>query len=319
VSASDQVNRETAAPRVTESPPPAPSAAAAAAAAAAARNGMTTGTARPGSSGLLGDAVASRASAAYAPPKSPSPTPTPSAKPSSDPDPGAGPAQSTGAAPATAPSARPAPAPSPAPAAPTGPAPAPSPAPAVSPMPSRSRSEEISSPGAGPLPGAARVGSGPTATQAPPRTSAPPPRPPAGTPRTMPSSSSLGGAAQPAGAPRSVRLAVAGIDPWSVLKLSFLLSVAIGVALVVASIVLWSVLNGMGVFDQINRVLRDISGTEQQFDIFKYVGFSRVVSLSTVLGVVNVVLMTALCTLGAFLYNLGSGLVGGLHVTLTDE
>jgi hypothetical protein len=132
-------------------------------------------------------------------------------------------------------------------------------------------------------------------------------------------SSSLGSTAQAAGAPRSVRLAVAGIDPWSVLKLSFLLSVAIGVALVVASIVLWSVLNGMGVFDQINRVLKDISGTEQQFDIFKYVGFSRVVSLSTVLGVVNVVLMTALCTLGAFLYNLGSGLVGGLHVTLTDE
>jgi hypothetical protein len=127
------------------------------------------------------------------------------------------------------------------------------------------------------------------------------------------------GSAAVGGGPRSVRLTVAGLDPWSVLKLSFLLSVAIGIAMVIASVVLWSVLNGMGVFDQINRVLLDITGTENKFNIYKYVGLGRVVSLSTVLGVVNVVLMTALSTLGAFLYNLGSGLVGGLHVTLTDD
>jgi Transmembrane domain of unknown function (DUF3566) len=127
------------------------------------------------------------------------------------------------------------------------------------------------------------------------------------------------GSAAVGGGPRSVRLTVAGLDPWSVLKLSFLLSVAIGIAMVIASVVLWSVLNGMGVFDQINRVALDITGTENRFNIYKYVGLGRVVSLSTVLGVVNVVLMTALSTLGAFLYNLGSGLVGGLHVTLTDD
>jgi hypothetical protein len=104
-----------------------------------------------------------------------------------------------------------------------------------------------------------------------------------------------------------------------VLKLSFLLSVALGIALVIASMVLWSVLNGMGVFDQINSVLGDISGDGAEFDIFSYVGFGRVVSLSTVIGVVNVVLITALSTIGAFLYNLGAGLVGGLHVTLSDD
>ena len=63
----------------------------------------------------------------------------------------------------------------------------------------------------------------------------------------------------------------------------------------------------------------DISGTGEEFDVFNYVGFGRVVSLSTVVGVVNVVLITALSTIGAFLYNLGAGLVGGLHVTLSDE
>lgn len=101
------------------------------------------------------------------------------------------------------------------------------------------------------------------------------------------------------------------------LKLSLLLSVALGIALVVASMVLWSVLNGMGVFESINSVLTDISG--QDSDIYQYVGFGRVVSLTTVVAVVNVGLITALSTIGAFLYNLGAGLVGGLHVTLSDD
>jgi hypothetical protein len=126
------------------------------------------------------------------------------------------------------------------------------------------------------------------------------------------------GAAASHGGPRTARLTIASVDPWSVLKLSFLLSVAIGIATVIASVVLWSVLNGMGVFEQINSVLSDISGTGD-FDIFDYVGFGRIVSLSTVVGVVNVVLITALSTIGAFLYNLGAGLVGGLHVTLSDD
>jgi hypothetical protein len=126
-------------------------------------------------------------------------------------------------------------------------------------------------------------------------------------------------ATAPGGGPRTARLTIASVDPWSVLKLSFLLSVALGIALVISSVVLWSVLNGMGIFEQINSVLGDISGTGDEFDVFNYVGFGRVVSLSTVVGVVNVVLITALSTIGAFLYNLGAGLVGGLHVTLSDD
>jgi hypothetical protein len=134
-----------------------------------------------------------------------------------------------------------------------------------------------------------------------------------------PATTSTSGSSGSAAGPRTARLTIASVDPWSVLKLSFLLSVALGIALVIASMVLWSVLNGMGVFDQINSVLGDISGTGDEFDIFNYVGFGRVVSLSTVVGVVNVVLVTALATIGAFLYNLGAGLVGGLHVTLSDD
>lgn len=133
-----------------------------------------------------------------------------------------------------------------------------------------------------------------------------------------------GGGARPgtprpaAGAPRRVRLTAARVDPWSVMKLAFLLSVAIGIATVVAAGVLWTVLDGMGVFTQINDLVGQILGAGQ-FDILDFVGFGKVLSLGTVLAVVNVVLITALCTLGAFLYNVAANLVGGLHLTLSDD
>jgi hypothetical protein len=126
------------------------------------------------------------------------------------------------------------------------------------------------------------------------------------------------GAAAAADAPRRVRLTVSRVDPWSVLKLSFLLSVALGIALVVAAAVLWSVLDGMGVFSDVNRVVGEILG-DQSFDVMSVVGLSKVLSLATVFAVVDVVLVTAIATLGAFLYNLASTLVGGLQVTLSDD
>lgn len=119
------------------------------------------------------------------------------------------------------------------------------------------------------------------------------------------------------GAPRRVRLTVARLDAWSVMKLSFLLSVALGIALVVSAGVLWTILDGMGVYADINRVTSEVLA--QPFDVLEYVGFREVLSLATVIAVVNVLLITALSTLGAFLYNVSSALVGGLHITLSDD
>ena len=138
-----------------------------------------------------------------------------------------------------------------------------------------------------------------TGTAAAPRTAPPAPRP------------SMG--------PRRVRLAVSRIDPWSIMKLAFLLSIAIGIALVIATAVVWNVLNTMQVFTQADGIVTDIAGTESFIDILDYVQFSRVISIAVVIAVVDVVLLTALATLFAFLYNVTAALVGGLHVTLTDE
>ncbi len=122
-----------------------------------------------------------------------------------------------------------------------------------------------------------------------------------------------------AAGPRRVRLAVSRIDPWSVMKLAFLLSIAIGIMTVVSTAVLWFVLDGMHVFSSINKTVTEVVGTESFINILKYVEFGRVVSLAVLIAVINVVLLTALATIGAFLYNIVAALVGGIHLTLTDE
>ncbi len=120
--------------------------------------------------------------------------------------------------------------------------------------------------------------------------------------------------------PRRVRLAVARVDPWSVMKMSFLLSVAIGIAGVILTAVLWMILSTMNVFSDIEGVLQSLqTTTSDPFSIKDYVGFGRVVSLSIVIGVIDVILMTAIATVMAFLYNICSALVGGVQLTLTDD
>lgn len=124
------------------------------------------------------------------------------------------------------------------------------------------------------------------------------------------------------GGPRRVRLTAQRIDPWSVLKISFLVSVALGIAGVVMVAVLWTVLSGLNVFSTLNNFITQVTSGETggpSINLQDYLGFSRVVAIAAVLGVFNVFLLTALATLTAFLYNICSALVGGAQVTLSDE
>ena len=103
------------------------------------------------------------------------------------------------------------------------------------------------------------------------------------------------------------------------MKLSFLLSVAVGIMIVVAAAVVWLTLDGMHVFTKVDSLVREVVGTETKIDILQYVKFSRIVSAASLIAIVDVFLMTALATIGAFLYNIVAALVGGIHLTMTDE
>lgn len=119
---------------------------------------------------------------------------------------------------------------------------------------------------------------------------------------------------------RRVKLAVARVDPWSVMKMSFLLAVAGAIAGVVVTMVIWLVLSGMGVFSDVDRIIKDLlTSSTSSFELMDYIGFGRVISLAVVFAVINVILQTAIATLAAFLYNICAALVGGLQLTLTDD
>ena len=97
-------------------------------------------------------------------------------------------------------------------------------------------------------------------------------------------------------APRRVDLAIARIDAWTVMKVSFLLSVALGIAMVVATIVLWLMVDAMHVFSQIEEFLQTV-GAGRFVDLLDYARLPRVISYATIVSVINVILLTALSTL----------------------
>jgi Transmembrane domain of unknown function (DUF3566) len=145
---------------------------------------------------------------------------------------------------------------------------------------------------------------GPTGSTATTGSSAPVPRRPPVKPRS-----------------RRARLTAIRVDPWSVMKTAFMLSIAWGIMTLVAVLLVWNVLNASGVFESINSTVSDVLGntTTTKFDVMDYVGLQRVAGVTTLICVVDVVLITALATLGAFLYNLSASLLGGVEVTLAEE
>jgi hypothetical protein len=120
--------------------------------------------------------------------------------------------------------------------------------------------------------------------------------------------------------PRRARLLVTRLDPWSVMKTAFMLSVSLAVVVLVAISLLWWTLSVTGVFDAIGRTIDDVAGsTTSSFDFLSLVSFSRVMGVALVLAAIEIVLVSALTTLFAFLYNLSVGLTGGLEVTLSED
>jgi hypothetical protein len=119
---------------------------------------------------------------------------------------------------------------------------------------------------------------------------------------------------------RKARLRLARVDPWSVMKLAFLLSIAAGIVVIVAVAGLWLMLEYMGVWSSLGTTIRDVTGGNETegFNLERAVSLGRVTGFATLLSVVNVFIITALATLAAFLYNLAASFVGGLEVILAD-
>lgn len=120
---------------------------------------------------------------------------------------------------------------------------------------------------------------------------------------------------------RSAHLRLTRIDPLSMMKMSFLLSIALGIVMVVAVTIIWSVLSAVGVWDNIDSAVQQVIGTESgdAFHVSDYIGTSRVIGFALIASVINVVLLTAIATLAAFIYNLAAALLGGVEMTWAED
>jgi hypothetical protein len=126
--------------------------------------------------------------------------------------------------------------------------------------------------------------------------------------------------AQPKRTARQAHLTVARVEPWSVMKFSFVVSLVAFVILFVAVSVLYGALAGLGVFDSLQRVVSDVTSSQGSAGVNAKAWFSasRVLGYTALLGSLNIVLITAMSTIGAVVYNLTSRLVGGVEVTLKE-
>lgn len=120
--------------------------------------------------------------------------------------------------------------------------------------------------------------------------------------------------------PAQARLYVSRLDPWSVMKTAFVISIGLAIVTVVAMVLLWGVLAALGTFSSVNDTVESIAGASSSvFDVEQFFGFGRVVAASLVMAAVNVVLVTVLATLFAFMYNLTVPFTRGFEVTLSEE
>ncbi|GAA2334500.1 DUF3566 domain-containing protein [Saccharopolyspora halophila] len=125
-------------------------------------------------------------------------------------------------------------------------------------------------------------------------------------------------ARRPSRGPRRASLQVKRLDPWSVLKLALVLSVALFFIWMIAVAVLYGVLDGMGVWDSLNGTFTELTQPDDAATE-PLISAGRVFGVASIIGAINIVLITALATVAAFIYNVAADFAGGIEVTLSER
>lgn len=122
----------------------------------------------------------------------------------------------------------------------------------------------------------------------------------------------------PAGrpAPRRIRVAIRRVNPWSVLKFSLLFYFCLMLVFVIGLAILYMVVDAIGVVGSLEQLLESLGfGGEAGFEVNGAFLFRTLF----LIGLISVVVWSALTLFFAFLYNLISDLVGGIELTLAER
>ena len=122
------------------------------------------------------------------------------------------------------------------------------------------------------------------------------------------------GRRKPLPAPRAPRrrVTIQRIHPWSVLKLSLIFYFCMLLVVMVALTLFWSVVIRLGVIEAIQEMADTFGATIR-------INGGNLARITFLIGLINVVLWSAINVFMAFLYNLIADLVGGFRVTLSDD
>ena len=111
---------------------------------------------------------------------------------------------------------------------------------------------------------------------------------------------------------RRVRRVIRRIDPWTVLKVSFVFNAIMALAFVLGSVIFWSVFVNAGIPERLTEFAESLT---LSFEVDGELYFRVVLFMS----IIWAILMTGLATLGALFYNLISDTVGGVEVVVLEE
>jgi len=142
--------------------------------------------------------------------------------------------------------------------------------------------------------------------------SGPPPRPSADNARRTKA---------PRRPPRLASLQLKRVDPWTVLKISLIVSIVMFFVWMIAIGILYYTLGAMDVWGKINDTFSTLTSAPDaaaagQTDLITPI---RVFVVTAIVGAINIVLFTALATVAAFIYNAAAAMSGGVELTLGER
>ncbi len=119
---------------------------------------------------------------------------------------------------------------------------------------------------------------------------------------------------------RQARLYLTRLDPWTVMKTAFVLSIGLAIVMLVATFLLWMLLTVTGTFESINSTVNDLGGSGAAgVDVAGALSFGRIMGFALLLAAFEIVLTSALATVTAAIYNVTTGFTGGVEVTLSED